>query len=161
MVFLVPDGPTEYWVDNWVIPTASEHPVAAHKWINYVLEPVVAGREMNYHQYPVPVVGIQGVDPDLANDPVIDIPNDKIEGYESQIETREEPRSSATAPTRSSRRPSDGGGDGHRRRRAGGRAQARPPDGRRWPASLLLALAVGSSSRSATSAWAWRLRSSC
>jgi spermidine/putrescine transport system substrate-binding protein len=87
MTFLVPDGPTEYWVDNWVVPTASEHPVAAHKWIDYVLDPAVAGREMNYHQYPVPVVGIQGVNKDLANDPVVIISNDKLEGYESQIET--------------------------------------------------------------------------
>ena len=28
LVFLVPDGPTEYWVDNWVIPADAEHPVA-------------------------------------------------------------------------------------------------------------------------------------
>ena len=87
MVFLIPDGKTEYWVDNWVIPTASKHPVAAHKWINFVLDPVNAGKEMNYHQYPVPVEGITGVDKDLASDPVINIPNEKIEGYESQIET--------------------------------------------------------------------------
>jgi hypothetical protein len=26
MTFLVPEGPTEYWVDNWVIPADSEHP---------------------------------------------------------------------------------------------------------------------------------------
>ena len=87
MVFLVPDGPTEYWVDNWVIPADSEHPVAAHKWIDYVLEPAAAGKEMNYHQYPVPVKDIKGVDPDLAKDPVINIPDAKIEGYESQVET--------------------------------------------------------------------------
>ena len=87
MIFLVPDGNTEYWVDNWVIPADAEHPVAAHKWINFVLDPVAAGREMNYHQYPVPVEGIKGVDPELASDPVINIPNEKIEGYESQIET--------------------------------------------------------------------------
>jgi spermidine/putrescine-binding protein len=87
MVFLVPEGNTEYWVDNWVIPADAEHPVAAHKWINYVLDPVAAGREMNYHQYPVPVEGIKGVNPDLANDPVINVPSEKIEGYESQIET--------------------------------------------------------------------------
>jgi spermidine/putrescine transport system substrate-binding protein len=87
MVFLVPDGPTEYWVDNWVIPTDAAHPVAAHKWIDYVLDPVVAGKEMNYHQYPVPVVGIKGVDPVLAKDPVVNIPDEKLQGYESQIET--------------------------------------------------------------------------
>jgi spermidine/putrescine-binding protein len=87
MVFLVPEGNTEYWVDNWVVPTDAEHPVAAHKWIDFVLDPVAAGREMNYHQYPVPVEGIKGVEPALANDPVINIPNEKIEGYESQLET--------------------------------------------------------------------------
>jgi spermidine/putrescine transport system substrate-binding protein len=87
MVFLVPDGPTEYWVDNWVIPEGAEHPVAAHKWIDFVLDPVNAGKEMNYHQYPVPVTGIQGVDPELANDPVINVPDEKIQGYESQIQT--------------------------------------------------------------------------
>jgi spermidine/putrescine-binding protein len=87
MVYLVPDGPTEYWVDNWVIPADAEHPVAAHKWIDFVLDPVNAGKEMNYHQYPVPVTGIKGVDPELAKDPVINVPDEKIQGYESQIET--------------------------------------------------------------------------
>jgi spermidine/putrescine-binding protein len=87
MVFLVPEGPTEYWVDNWVIPADAEHPVAAHKWIDFILDPVNAGKEMNYHAYPVPVTGIEGVDPKLANDPVISIPDEKIQGYESQIET--------------------------------------------------------------------------
>ena len=87
MVFLVPDGPTEYWVDNWVIPADSAHPVAAHKWIDFVLDPVVAGREMNYHQYPVPVIGIKGVDPKLAADPVINVADEKLQGYESIVET--------------------------------------------------------------------------
>jgi spermidine/putrescine-binding protein len=87
MVFMVPEGKGDYWVDNWVIPADAEHPVAAHKWIDYILDPVNAGREMNYHQYAVPVEGIKGVDPKLANDPIIDIPDAKIEGYEPQIDT--------------------------------------------------------------------------
>jgi spermidine/putrescine-binding protein len=87
MVFLVPDGKTEYWVDNWVIPADAEHPVAAHKWINFVLEPAAAGREMNYHQYPVPVEGMTGVDPKLASDPIIAVPDEKIQGYETQLQT--------------------------------------------------------------------------
>ena len=52
-----------------------------------MLEPEAAGREMNYHQYPVPVVEIEGVDPDLADDPVIAITDEQIAQYESQIET--------------------------------------------------------------------------
>jgi len=87
MVFLIPEGNTEYWVDNWVIPADAEHPVAAHKWIDFVLDPAAAGKEMNYHQYPVPVEGITGVEESLANDPVINIPDEKIQGYESQLET--------------------------------------------------------------------------
>jgi spermidine/putrescine-binding protein len=87
MVFMVPEGKGDYWVDNWVIPADAEHPVAAHKWINFISDPVNAGKEMNYHQYPVPIEGIKGVDPKLANDPVVNIPNEKIEGYEAQIDT--------------------------------------------------------------------------
>ena len=87
MVFMVPEDSTEYWVDNWVIPADAEHPVAAHKWIDFVLDPVNAGREMNYHQYAVPIEGLKGVDPELANDPIIDIPDEKIQGYEAQIDT--------------------------------------------------------------------------
>jgi spermidine/putrescine-binding protein len=87
MKFMVPEGKGDYWVDNWVISAEAEHPVAGHKWIDYVLDPVNAGREMNYHQYPVPVEGIKGVDPELANDPVINIPDEKIQGYEAQIDT--------------------------------------------------------------------------
>ena len=52
-----------------------------------MLDPVNAGKEMNYHQYPVPVTGIEGVDAKLADDPVINVPDEKIQGYESQIET--------------------------------------------------------------------------
>jgi spermidine/putrescine transport system substrate-binding protein len=87
MVYLLPEDSTEYWVDNWVIPAEAEHPVAAHKWIDFVLDPVNAGKEMNYHQYAVPVTGIQGVDPDLAKDPIIVVPEDKIEKYETQLQT--------------------------------------------------------------------------
>jgi spermidine/putrescine transport system substrate-binding protein len=87
MVFLVPEDSTEYWVDNWVIPKDAEHPVAAHKWIDYVLDPLAAGKEMNYHQYPVPVEGIQGVEPALANDPIINIPSETIDRYETQLQT--------------------------------------------------------------------------
>ena len=39
-----PRARREYWVDNWVIPTDAEHPVAAHKWIDFVLDPVDAGQ---------------------------------------------------------------------------------------------------------------------
>ena len=88
MVFLVPEDSTEFWVDNWVIPKAAEHPVAAHAWLNFVLDPVNAGREMDYHQYSVPVEGITDhVAKDLANDPLIMLPDETIARYETQLQT--------------------------------------------------------------------------
>ena len=87
-----------------MIPADAEHPVAAHKWINSVLEPAAAGKEMNYHQYTVPVKGIQGVPDALAKDPIIAITNEQIERYETQLQTPKG-QQLATASTRSSRPP--------------------------------------------------------
>jgi spermidine/putrescine transport system substrate-binding protein len=88
MVFLVPEDSTEFWVDNWVIPAGAENPVAAHKWMNFVLDPANAGREMDYHQYSVPVEGITDhVAKDLANDPLIILPDETIARYETQLQT--------------------------------------------------------------------------
>ena len=67
-------------MDNWTIVNGAKDPVAAHTWINYVLDPV-AGKERYYHGYKVPVTGAEGVDPKMAKDPMIDIPQDKIAGY--------------------------------------------------------------------------------
>lgn len=90
MVFLVPEDSTEYWVDNWVIPAGAEHPVAAHKWLNFILEPENAGREMDYHQYSVPVEGItEFIAKDLAEDPLIVLPDETIARYETQLQTPE------------------------------------------------------------------------
>lgn len=87
MVFLIPEDSTEYWVDNWVIPSASENQVAAHKFINHMLDTTNAGREMNYHQYSVPITGIQGVEESLANDPIINLSDEVISRYETQLQT--------------------------------------------------------------------------
>jgi spermidine/putrescine transport system substrate-binding protein len=88
VVFLVPDGKTEYWVDNWVIPSAAKDPVAAHRWINFMLQPRVAAKETAYHQYPVPVRGVEQFAPKaIVNDPVIYVDQAKIANYETQVQT--------------------------------------------------------------------------
>lgn len=88
VVFLVPEGKTEYWVDNWVIPTAAKNPVAAHKWIDFVLDPKNAAAETAYHQYPVPVKGIEEFAPkEITSNPVIYVDEAKIANYETQVIT--------------------------------------------------------------------------
>jgi spermidine/putrescine transport system substrate-binding protein len=71
---LIPDGPTEAFVDVWAIPANAPHPVAAHAWINYVLDPRNATRETEYIQFGSPVRGAE--DPDTA------IPDDALARFE-------------------------------------------------------------------------------
>ena len=88
VVFLLPDGPTEVWVDNWVIPSASENPVAAHKFINLMLDPEYAARETEYHQYPVPVKGVQDIaDKAITGNETIYVAQEKLAKYETQLQT--------------------------------------------------------------------------
>jgi spermidine/putrescine-binding protein len=82
-MFVSPNGGW-FWTDTWLIPSASKNPVAAHKWINYMLEPEVAGREWNFVVYPIPVTGAEKfADPEVANNPNTNIP-DEILGTYSQ-----------------------------------------------------------------------------
>jgi spermidine/putrescine transport system substrate-binding protein len=94
LVFVIPEGKTEYWVDNWCITKGAKNPAASHAWINFVLEPRNAAREMNYHQYPVPVKGIvEEATGELASlkalaaDPIIAVPNEAIARFQSITQT--------------------------------------------------------------------------
>jgi spermidine/putrescine transport system substrate-binding protein len=84
IIFMVPKGTTEYFVDNWLITKAAKDPEAAHKWIDWMLDPKVAAREMNFIGYLSPVKGIEKyLNKDLATDPSINIPNSAIARYQS------------------------------------------------------------------------------
>jgi spermidine/putrescine transport system substrate-binding protein len=86
--FTVPDGPGEYWTDNWCIAAGSKNPVAAHAWINYALDPQIAGKEWNYVGYKVPVTGAdQYVDPAIGKSYMTNIPEEKLKGYSTTIVT--------------------------------------------------------------------------
>ena len=53
--FTIPEGPADNWVGVWVIPKDAPHPAAAHAWINALLEPENATREMLFSFFPVSV----------------------------------------------------------------------------------------------------------
>ena len=52
---VLPTEKSEVWADSWCVPATAPHPVAAHAWINWLLEPTTAVTEMNYHNYPIPI----------------------------------------------------------------------------------------------------------
>jgi spermidine/putrescine transport system substrate-binding protein len=52
--FIVPKEGGEIWVDSMCIPAKAPNPDAAHKWINWVLEPKVGASLSNYNHYASP-----------------------------------------------------------------------------------------------------------
>jgi spermidine/putrescine transport system substrate-binding protein len=88
--FLIPARDGIYWTDNWVLGAAGKDPVAAHRWINTMLDPKVAAREMAYIGYGVPVEGIeQYAKPAVLNDPYVNVPADTIKAYKTPGNSRQ------------------------------------------------------------------------
>ncbi len=52
-------APSNRWQDNWAIPAGAPHPVAAHAFINHVLDPAVSVAELLYIGYDTGVEGVQ------------------------------------------------------------------------------------------------------
>jgi spermidine/putrescine transport system substrate-binding protein len=52
--YVVPKEGGEIWVDLMAIPAKAPHVDAAHKWINWILEPKVGAQLSNYNRYPTP-----------------------------------------------------------------------------------------------------------
>jgi spermidine/putrescine transport system substrate-binding protein len=84
IIFMLPQGTTEYFIDNWMMPKGGKDPDAAHAWINWMLEPKIAAREMNFIGYLSPIRGIEPyLNKDLANDPTINIPSSALARYQT------------------------------------------------------------------------------
>jgi len=79
---VIPTGTSEVWSDNWCIPATAPHPVAAHAWINWLLEPAVAVAEMNYHNYKIPMpAALAQMPASLKNDPLFNVPKSYTDNY--------------------------------------------------------------------------------
>jgi spermidine/putrescine transport system substrate-binding protein len=52
--FVIPKEGSEIWFDSMCIPSKAPNPDAAHKWINWLLEPEVGAELSNYNQYATP-----------------------------------------------------------------------------------------------------------
>jgi spermidine/putrescine transport system substrate-binding protein len=52
--FVIPNEGSEIWYDSMCIPGKAPNPDAAHKWINWILEPEVGAELSNYNQYATP-----------------------------------------------------------------------------------------------------------
>jgi spermidine/putrescine transport system substrate-binding protein len=80
---VLPTEKSEVWADSWCVPATAPHPVAAHAWINWLLEPTTAVTEMNYHNYPIPIpTALDQMPPDFKNDPLFNVPSTYTDNYQ-------------------------------------------------------------------------------
>jgi spermidine/putrescine transport system substrate-binding protein len=79
---IIPTDMSEVWADNWCIPATAPDPVAAHAWIDWLLEPATAVAEMNYHNYPIPIpAALDEMPASLKNDPLFNVPAKYTDNY--------------------------------------------------------------------------------
>ncbi len=80
---VIPTEKSEVWADSWCVPATAPHPVAAHAWINFLLEPTTAVTEMEYHSYPIPIpAALDQMPADIKNDPIFNVPASYTDNYE-------------------------------------------------------------------------------
>jgi spermidine/putrescine transport system substrate-binding protein len=80
---VAPDGPCERFADNWAIPAKAPHPVAAHAWINYLLDPAVGLQEMAFTGYGTANAktwALPGAKK-FSSDPLVNVEKAKIDNY--------------------------------------------------------------------------------
>jgi len=79
LVFVYPGPISELWLDSYHIPAGAKNLKGAHSWINYVLDPVVAAREITYTGFLSPVTGSEkNLEPAVASSDLIFPPADAI-----------------------------------------------------------------------------------
>jgi len=50
---------TELWMDNWCILKEAQHPEAAYAWINFILDPKISLKDLEFHGYNTGINGVQ------------------------------------------------------------------------------------------------------
>lgn len=86
--FQIPQGPADAWVGVWAIPANAPNARAAHAWINMLLSPPDAAREMAWSFFPVSVP--QAATEVKAINPAFDVPwitatNDELKRLASPV----------------------------------------------------------------------------
>jgi spermidine/putrescine transport system substrate-binding protein len=79
---IAPEGKSEIWTDNWAISAYAPDPVAAHAWINFILQPEVNAKEMEYVAYEVGTPASYPLVGELAQNPLVVFPDRILNEYE-------------------------------------------------------------------------------
>lgn len=79
LVFVYPEPKSELWLDSYHLPVGGKSLKAAHSWINFILDPEVAAKEIGYTGFLAPIAGSEKhTDPKVASNPLIFPPPEAI-----------------------------------------------------------------------------------
>ncbi len=83
MKYVIPESGASIWVDNWCIPKSAPHVDNAYLWINFMLEPEIAGKTANFVGYATPNIAARRfVEPELIADKNLYPPDAMLERCE-------------------------------------------------------------------------------
>lgn len=83
--YVIPTEGSEFWVDNWAILKSAPDPVAAHAFVNFMLDPQVSAKEISTTYYAqCETAAFKYMDPSLANNTIIYPNTAQISRLESQ-----------------------------------------------------------------------------
>src|SRR5512133_1653488 len=81
--YVIPTEGSQIWEDDWAIAAASENPVTAHRFINFLLRPDIAAHEARYTRYATANRSAQSLlDSALRQDPATYPPQEILEKLE-------------------------------------------------------------------------------
>jgi spermidine/putrescine transport system substrate-binding protein len=70
--YVVPSEGSELWVDTWAILKSAPHPVAAHAFLNFLLDPKIQAQEIQFTYYAQAESDALSLIPDaIKNDPIV------------------------------------------------------------------------------------------
>lgn len=86
--YIVPTEGSELWIDTWAILKNAPHPVAAHAFINFLLDPAIEAQEIQYTYYAQAETDAQASMPAaIKNDPIIFPPASALTPLETRKAT--------------------------------------------------------------------------
>ncbi len=72
VLYVVPSEGSELWVDTWAILASAPHPVAAHAFLNFLLDPKIEAQEIQFTYYAQAESDALPLIPDaIKNDPIV------------------------------------------------------------------------------------------
>jgi spermidine/putrescine-binding protein len=86
--YVVPSEGAELWVDCWAILASAPHPVAAHAFVNFLLDPKIQAQEIQLTYYAQPESdALADIPAAIKNDPIIYPPASVIQPLETRKAT--------------------------------------------------------------------------